>query len=155
MIKKMPEEAGFSYLPNEIKEWVEISNFITRESPKGFKRNEKIAPFINYSKVRQILDFKTSNTSFWVRNKSSKRMEKKSLEKLSSSKYMSPSRNLRLLPRIEEKFNKSLFKTTQERFFISSSIEDYDNSRLNIKPNESISRKIIFSTINSPHKQLN
>lgn len=156
MIKEMPEQAGFSYLPKEFKERVEISKYIPRESlPKGFKRIQKIVPFINYSKIRQILDFKTNNSSFWIRNKSSTGMQKKSIEKLSYSKYLSPSRNQRILPRIKEKSNKSLFETTQERFFISSSIEDYDSSKLNIKPNESINRKIIFSTINIPNKQLN
>lgn len=156
MINEKDERAAFSFLPREIIERVEISNYLTKESlRKGFKRIEKIAPFVNYTKIRQILDIKTKSVSYSVRNKSTRRMGKKSLEKLSYCKYLTPQKKQIVLPKIDEKVDRGLYENTQERFFINSSLEDYDNMRLALKPNETINRKIIYSSINSSNKKVN
>ena len=115
---------GCSFLPREIIERVEIGNYLTKESLRnGFKRIEKIAPFVNYTRIRQILDIKTKNVSYSIRNKSTRRMEKKSFEKLSYCKYLTPQKKQMLLPKIDEKVERRLYETTQERFFINSSLD--------------------------------
>jgi hypothetical protein len=145
---------SYSFLPREIQERVAINNYLTIDSlRKGFKRIEKLAPFINHGKIKEILDVRNSKIS-WSKKKSHKYIENSSLNQITRFKNISPPRKQVALPKIISKVNKNLLETTQERFFINTILEDYNESSLMIKPVEVINRKIIFSTFQSPKRGL-